>query len=60
VSEIQDEVADSLREHHRALLSHLDISRERDDKITYDDAMWLMMRAAENALTTSVQFARPR
>ena len=48
--DLPEEHADELRDHHRQLLAHLGIVRDRDDKVSYDDAMWLMMRAAEYAI----------
>lgn len=50
MTELTEEQKDEFRDHHRQFLAHLDIKRERDDKLSYDDAMWLMMRAAENAI----------
>lgn len=49
-ADLPEALTETWREHHRRLLTHLDIKRERNDKANYDDAMWLMMRAAENAL----------
>lgn len=49
---------DVQRDHHRQLLAHLNIVRARDDKLSYDDAMWLMMRAAEHAVSRMAPFAR--
>lgn len=46
---VGEEAVEAAREHHRELLRHLGFNRERDDKLTYDDAMWLMMRAYESA-----------
>ena len=46
--ELSDERSLELREYHRQLLAYLNI--QPGAKLTYDDAMWLMMWAAENAL----------
>jgi hypothetical protein len=49
MAEMSADETDMQRDHHRQLLAHLNIVRDRDDKVSYDDAMWLMMRAAERA-----------
>ena len=46
--ELSDERSLELREYHRQLHAYLNI--QPGAKLTYDDAMWLMMWAAENAL----------